>query len=152
MCIRDSWYAATIIEAEDARWKVKFDGYGDSSNEWVNLDRLRTLVTRAGFFVGVWGTSRADCNGARTEIDISAGWAGTLADFDVSGGAILYAYPGGTDTNTVELFGTVSLPLGPVVASLGLNWAPAQDNLARSNRYAFGMLSAGIQMCIRDRA
>lgn len=37
------WYAATIIEAEDARWKVKYDGYSDSSNEWVNLDRLRAL-------------------------------------------------------------------------------------------------------------
>lgn len=103
-----------------------------------------TLDTRSGFFIGAWGTSMADFNGATTEIDISAGWVGALAGFDVSGGAILYAYPGGTDTNTVELFGTVSLPLGPVVASLGLNWAPAQDNLARSNRYVFGMLSAGI--------
>ncbi|AOS44725.1 Agenet domain protein [Lacunisphaera limnophila] len=35
------WYGAKIIEAESARWKVTYDGYGSSSDEWLNIDRLR---------------------------------------------------------------------------------------------------------------
>jgi hypothetical protein len=35
------WYPAKIIESEEARWKVTYDGYGSSSDEWVNMDRLR---------------------------------------------------------------------------------------------------------------
>ena len=103
-----------------------------------------TLETRPGFFIGAWGSSIADFNGATTEIDITAGWAGVLAGLDISGGGILYAYPGGTDTNVFEFFGTVGVPLGPVTATFGLNWAPDQSNLGSSSRYAFGMLSAGI--------
>lgn len=35
------WYLATITEAEEARWKVHYDGYGSGSDEWVLLDRVR---------------------------------------------------------------------------------------------------------------
>lgn len=35
------WYGARIIEAEPARWKVTYDGYSSSSDEWVNVDRIR---------------------------------------------------------------------------------------------------------------
>lgn len=103
-----------------------------------------TLEHKSGFFIGAWGSSIADFNGSTVEMDITAGWAGTLAGLDISGGGLFYTYPGGTDTNIVELFGTVGVPLGPVTATFGLNWAPSQDNLDRSNRYAFGTLSAGI--------
>lgn len=103
-----------------------------------------TLSTKPGFFIGAWGSSIADFNGATTEIDITAGWAGALAGLNLSAGGIYYAYPGGTDTNIFEFFGTVGVPLGPVTATFGLNWAPDQGNLSRSSRYAFGTLSAGI--------
>lgn len=43
------WYPSTIVEAEESRWKVKYDGYSDSSNEWVLLDRVRAIgATTAG--------------------------------------------------------------------------------------------------------
>lgn len=103
-----------------------------------------TLTTKPGFFIGAWGSSIADFNGSTTEIDLTAGWAGALAGLNVSGGGIFYTYPGGTDTNIFELFGTVGIPMGPVTATFGLNWAPDQGNLTRSSRYAFGTLSAGI--------
>lgn len=147
--------APAAVLAQDAEKAVTVSGsaafvsdYRFRGISFSNLDpavqAAITLETRPGFFIGAWGSTLADFNGATTEVDISAGWAGTLVGLDVSGGAILYAYPGGTGTNIVELFGTVGVPLGPVTASLGLNWAPSQDNLARSSRYAFGMLSAGI--------
>ncbi len=103
-----------------------------------------TLTTKPGFFISAWGSSIADFNGSTTEVDLTAGWAGALAGLDVSAGGIYYAYPGGTDTNVFEFFGTVGVPMGPVTATFGLNWAPDQGNLSRSSRYAFGTLSAGI--------
>lgn len=104
-----------------------------------------TLEHKSGLFVGAWGSSIANFNGSTVEMDAIAGWSGVLAGLDISGGGTFYGYPGGTNTNYVELFGTVGVPLGPVTATFGLNWAPSQKNLGdSSSRYAFGTLSAGI--------
>lgn len=103
-----------------------------------------TLNTKPGFFVSAWGSSIADFNGSTVEVDLTAGWAGEIVGLNTSAGVIYYTYPGGTDTNTWEFFGSVGIPLGPVTATFGLNWQPDQANLSRANRYAFGTLSAAI--------
>jgi uncharacterized protein (TIGR02001 family) len=103
-----------------------------------------TLTTKPGFFFSAWGSSIADFNGSTTEIDLTAGWAGELAGLNTSAGVIYYTYPGGSNTNVWEFFGSVGIPLGPVTATFGLNWAPDQDNLVSSSRYAFGQLTAAI--------
>ena len=38
-----SWYLATIIEVEEARWKVTYDGYTSSSDEWLPAEKIRAL-------------------------------------------------------------------------------------------------------------
>jgi uncharacterized protein (TIGR02001 family) len=96
-----------------------------------------------GLFLGFWGSNIADLNGATTEIDLSAGWAGRVAGLDVSAGLLGYLYPGGTGTDVVEFFGSVGMPIGPLFAGFGLNWAPQQANSGAS-RYAFAQLSAAI--------
>jgi uncharacterized protein (TIGR02001 family) len=103
-----------------------------------------TLTTAPGLFVSVWGSSIADFNGSTVEMDWTAGWSGEIAGINTSAGVIYYTYPGGHDTDVVELFGTVGVPLGPVTATFGVNWAPDQENLATSSRYAFGQLTAAI--------
>jgi uncharacterized protein (TIGR02001 family) len=102
------------------------------------------LTTAPGLFVSLWGSSISDFNGANTEVDVTAGWTGSLVGLTTTVGVIGYLYPGGSNTDTVELFGSVGIPLGPVTATFGLNWQPDQKNLSRSNRYAFGTLSAAI--------
>jgi uncharacterized protein (TIGR02001 family) len=102
------------------------------------------LTTQPGFFISAWGSSIADFNGATTEIDLTAGWTGSVAGVTPTLGVIWYTYPGGTGTNTVELFGSVAVPLGPVTGTFGLNWSPDQANLSRSSRYLYGTLAAGI--------
>ena len=102
------------------------------------------IDTAAGFFAGVWGSNVSDFNGATTEIDLSAGWGGTLGAFDTSFGVLAYLFPGGRGTDIVELFGTAGFTLGPASATLGLNWAPEQANLDRANRYAHATVSAAI--------
>ncbi|MGL6044146.1 MAG: TorF family putative porin, partial [Sandaracinobacteroides sp.] len=102
------------------------------------------LTTAPGLFVSLWGSSISDFNGATTEVDITAGWTGSLAGLSTTVGVIGYLYPGGSNTDTVELFGSVGIPLGPVTTTFGLNWQPDQSNLTRSNRYVFGTVAAGI--------
>lgn len=103
-----------------------------------------TLTTEPGLFVSAWGSSIADFNGSTVEMDWTAGWSGDIAGVSTTAGVIYYTYPGGTDTNVVELFGSVGIPLGPVTATFGLNWAPDQKNLPTSSRYAFGQISGAI--------
>lgn len=38
-----SWYVATVIEAEPERWKVTYDGYTSSSDEWLPAAKIREL-------------------------------------------------------------------------------------------------------------
>jgi uncharacterized protein (TIGR02001 family) len=102
------------------------------------------LTTEPGIFVSAWGSSISDFNGANTEIDVTGGWSGAVAGLTTTVGIIGYLYPGGRNTDTYELFGSVGIPLGPVTATFGLNWQPDQSNLSRSNRYAFGTLTAAI--------
>lgn len=102
------------------------------------------LNTAPGFFVSIWGSSIADYAGSTTEIDLTGGWTGDLAGVTTTVGVIGYFYPGSSDTTVVELFGTAAIPLGPVTATAGINWAPDQGNLSRSSRYFFGGLSAAI--------
>jgi uncharacterized protein (TIGR02001 family) len=102
------------------------------------------LDTRSGVFVGLWGSSIADLDGAVAEIDLSAGWRGTVDAFDLSAGAIAYLFPGGSSGSVAELFGTAGFALGPVSATLGLNWAPEQANLDRATRHAHAAVSMAI--------
>lgn len=98
------------------------------------------------FFVGAWGSSVADFNGATTEIDLYGGWRGNLGPLEAEAGITSYLYPGGRDTDTMEFFGSLTGSLGPAQATVGLNWAPDQGNLDGSSRYAYGALSVGIPL------
>lgn len=102
------------------------------------------LDTASGLFMGIWGSSIADLDGASAEIDVAAGWSGAIGALDISAGGIAYLFPGGRGTEVVELFGTAGFALGPTTATLGLNWAPEQANLDRPNRYAHATVSAAI--------
>lgn len=102
------------------------------------------LTTKSGFFVGMWGSSIADFNGATTEVDLFAGWSGDLGPLTATVGVTGYFYPGGTDTDIVEFFGSLEGTAGPATVTVGLNWAPDQDNLGRSSRYAFASLGVAI--------
>lgn len=98
----------------------------------------------SGAFLGVWGSSIADLEGAPAEVDLSAGWAGTVGAFDMSVGFIGYLFPGGRGADVVELFGAAGFALGPATATLGINWAPAQANLERASRYVHTSVSTAL--------
>ncbi|MBC7856802.1 MAG: hypothetical protein IAF94_25510 [Pirellulaceae bacterium] len=38
-----TWYPAQVLEEKDGKFHIKYDGYGDSWNEWVGKDRIRLI-------------------------------------------------------------------------------------------------------------
>ena len=97
-----------------------------------------------GFYIATWASSIEQVAGAETEIDIYGGWAGDINGFKPDIGVIGYIYPGGSDIDYYEVYGAVGYDIGPVTASVGINYAPDQDNLSEDNTYVFGSLAVGI--------
>lgn len=114
------------------------------SNRDPAVQAFIQMTTEPGFFVSLWGSSIANFNGATTEVDVTGGWSGPVGPLTGTVGVIGYLYPGGTNTDIVEFFGTLSGTAGPATLTAGINWAPEQNNLARSDRYIFGSAAVGI--------
>jgi hypothetical protein len=38
---KGSWYAASVMESRNGRYKIHYDGYDNSWDEWVGPDRIR---------------------------------------------------------------------------------------------------------------
>ena len=38
---KGSWYPASVISASPGRWKIHYDGYAKSWDEWVDSSRIR---------------------------------------------------------------------------------------------------------------
>ena len=91
--------------------------------------------TAAGFYIGTWGSSIEQFNGAETEVDVYGGWAGTFGLVDLDVGVIGYLYPGGTGTDYYELYGSVGSALGPLGVALSVAYAPDQNNLGDQDNF-----------------
>ncbi|MFN3930684.1 MAG: TorF family putative porin [Brevundimonas sp.] len=91
-----------------------------------------SLGHASGLYGGVWASSideygvGADGDGAEVEVTVYAGWAGTMAGFDVDAGVWQTVYPDGEDVNYVEFPLQVGRAFGDTTLSTGLVWAPAQ--------------------------
>lgn len=114
------------------------------SNQGPALQPSLTVTTASGLFANIWGSSIADLNGANTEVDLTFGWSGSFGQLTPSAGVILFFYPGGTDTNYVELFAALEATVGPASLTVGLNVSPQQDNLLRSDRYIYGAAAVAV--------
>lgn len=89
----------------------------------------------SGFYVGTWASNISNLKGATVETDFYAGYAGELEgglNFDLGG--LLYHFPGGTDADYVEVYGSFGMDLGFVSALAGANYAFSNDNLDFNNR------------------
>ena len=78
------------------------------------------------FYVAAGGENVDFRNGIEVEYDLSAGWASSLAGFDVDVGAIRYGYigaPTGVSIDTTELRGSVSRTFGAIKVGGAVNYA-----------------------------
>lgn len=88
-----------------------------------------TIAHSSGFYVGTWGSNLSgfgSFGGDNLEVDAIGGYTKTLGPVTLDGGVIWYFYPGTTNTDYGEAYGSVSGMVGPAKAKLGLNYAPKQ--------------------------
>lgn len=92
----------------------------------------------SGFYVGTWASNISDLNGSTMETNLYGGYAGEVNGMTYDVGGLLYHYPGGANTDYFEVYGSVGMDLGFVVASVGANYAFSNDNLgSNDNIYIF---------------
>ncbi|GAB4137036.1 MAG: TorF family putative porin [Sphingomonadales bacterium] len=82
-----------------------------------------------GFYVGTWGSSIENFNGAEAEIDVYGGYSFDVDAVTLDIGVIGYLYPGGTGTDYLEVYGSVGFSLADVGFTVGANYAPDQGNI-----------------------
>lgn len=115
----------------------RYRGYS-LSDEDPALQGGLTLNLPAGVYAGVWGSSIADYAGADIEVDVYAGWAGSIGGLDIDLGVQRYGYPDGVDVDYWEVPVSVSKSWDAFTGTLGFEYAPEQDNLGgEDNRYLY---------------
>ncbi len=109
------------------------------SDETIALQGGLDLGWESGFYVGTWGSSIEPVGNSELELDLYAGFSSETASgigYDI--GALVYTYPGASDTEYLELYGSLSKTLGPIAHSVGVAWAPEQDNIGgEDNLYLY---------------
>lgn len=99
----------------------------------------------SGVYAGVWGSNIARYGGARVEVDLYAGWRGSLGPADVDLGGTVYLYPGGDGVNYGEIYGFVGKTIGPAELRTGVIYAPSQNNIGGTdNLYLVSEARVGV--------
>lgn len=102
----------------------------------------------AGFYVGTWGSSLEFGDDASLELDMYAGYRGTVDDFTYDVGFLYYMYPGASVSgyDFWEVYGKAGYNFGPASATVGINYTP--DNFGVTNKdasvYYSGVISAPV--------
>ncbi|MXO66546.1 TorF family putative porin [Altericroceibacterium endophyticum] len=155
-------FAATPAMAQDSEISIsgnasivseyRFRGV-DLSGGDIAVQGGVDLAHSSGIYVGTWGSSLdEDTVGyGHTELDVYAGWSGSLTDtvsFDI--GALYYLYPNspdvpGAEYDYIEFYSSVGFGLGPADLTVGVAYAPKQDSLGSTdNLYIYSDLGIGI--------
>ena len=100
----------------------------------------------SGFYVGTWASSMDDAGGyGETEFDFYAGFGGEVEGFSYDIGLLYYAYPGASDVDYLEAYGSVGADLGVASATVGVAYAFSSDNTGNAdNTYVYGDLESAI--------
>ena len=123
-----SWYVATVIEAEAERWKVTYDGYTSSSDEWLSADKIRELPKVP------WKT------GDRIEAYSAGKWyPGKIVESEVARWKVTYDGYGSNWDEWLK-FDRIRLP---TVAATGADGKPAAAVNARATTFGWPERPAG---------
>ncbi|MDP1738947.1 MAG: TorF family putative porin [Caulobacter sp.] len=139
-------------EDEAAGWSLSGDigvvsdyqyrGYSLSGGDWAVQGGL-TLNAPHGFYFGVWGSEieevgiGADGDGALIEVDLSVGRAFSAHGWDWDVALLHYGYPDGDDLDYFEIPVSASRTVGDFTTTLGVQYAPTQDNLGDQDNIYF---------------
>lgn len=141
-------YAQDDEEEASGAWEV--DGelgvFSDYRFRGISLSNKDPQVTgevsvshESGFYFGTWVSNVALEDGADDiEVDLYAGYAADVGAVSIDVGAVYYLYPDFSDFNYVELLGSIGTAVGPGTVTLGVAYAPSQENLGdEDNTYVY---------------
>lgn len=116
----------------------RFRGVSLSDNDFAVQGGV-TVSTQPGFYASAWASNIANYNGAKTEIDLTAGWSGPVGPLTADVSVIGYLYPNGEAVNYYEFAGSLSKEFGPLETKVGVAYSPKQDNIGGvDNTYVYG--------------
>lgn len=104
----------------------------------------------AGFYIGTWASSLEFGNDASIELDLYAGYSGSIDNFSYDVGFLYYLYPSTSSPgiNMWEVYGSAGYDFGPAAVNFGINYTP--DNTGPTNNDASVYYSGSISAPITD--
>lgn len=107
-----------------------------------------TAVDLSGLYGGIRATTLDDAwNLGGSELDLYAGYGADIGDgFYLDAGVVYYLFPGGNGaTDYVEPYASLSYQIGPLQATAGAKYAPAQTALGDEDLlYLYAEAQSGI--------
>lgn len=126
------------------------------SNEKPTIQATATIAHKSGFYIGAWGSGLANNTVyGSTEIDLYAGWGGSVGGFTLDANVTQYTYPqqtGAAPVDYIEVLTSVSRDIGPLNAKLGFGYVPKQSGYGDAsavyvyNDYALGIPSTPLKV------
>lgn len=99
------------------------------SDEAIAIQGGFDLEFESGFYVGTWGSSIEPVGNSEIELDLYAGYGGTIGALSYDIGVLGYFYPGAEDVAYGEVYGSLTGMLGLFETTGTVAYAPEQDNL-----------------------
>ncbi len=122
----------------------RFRGVSRTDNDFAaqgNVDWAHD----SGVYTGVFASNIDDLNGADVEANFYAGYSTEHKGLTYDLGATVYYFPGGTNTDFVETYGSVGIDLGLLTSSVGVAYSFSSQNLGnRDNVYIYSNTHAVI--------
>jgi uncharacterized protein (TIGR02001 family) len=109
------------------------------SNGKPAIQPMLTVSHKSGIYALVFASNIAEYGGSNVEVDAGFGYSKQIGKVTADVSLLGYIYPGGTNTNFVEIFSSLSMPVGPGSAKLNASYSPKQKNLGDQDNLYVGM-------------
>ncbi len=114
----------------------RFRGVSKTDNDFAvqgNLD----WVSDSGLYTGLWASNVSDFKGADLETNLYLGINKEINGFIYDAGFTAYVYPGGTNANYIETYGSVGVDFGLLTSSVGMAYIFSSDNIGNQDNIYF---------------
>jgi uncharacterized protein (TIGR02001 family) len=122
------------------------------SNEKPAIQPMLTISHKSGVYALLFASNIADYGGSNVEIDAGIGYSRKIGNITADISVLGYFYPGGTNVNFREIFGSLKAPVGKGHIKLNASYSPKQkslgglDNLYLSASGAMPLASAPLTL------
>ncbi len=129
--------AVTVSGSVTLTSDYRYRGLSQTDKDFA-LQGSVTVSHESGVYVGLWGSSVDDyvAAGGDQELDLIAGYKKTMGSTTIDLGGVYYYYPGSakivasTNSDFLELYGSIAQTFGPATAKLTANYAPKSAALS----------------------